>query len=433
MRVKRPTRVNTMQFSLCILFTGVGLLMHGGTALLRLNLLLPVPRAMDFAAFYAGAYMFATGQSPYVWSPADAEILQRWIGLGFAPPVSTPGWLLVMAPLVAFSFPLASAIWLLLLVMLVAWSASRLTEFAGYRSLAVKFIVFLLVITFGPTFLTLSLGQNSILLLVAVLLAADYLRTSQARYFVLTSFSWALAILAKLFPVLWFGILLLLGRIRLLVVIAAFVLLISGIAQWVAPVAGADYWTSFFGAQMTQYSDEGGIDDQSLVSWFLRIGRPQTYNLSGISVENQHRIEWDPPWNLSSATLILGAYVVLAVVTVLVVYVIWRQRGGDPEGMLFLWVLLTTLLVPHMVRYNHVLLLPAMAWLWQKGKAARVAVCLAYALTGADRLTHLWALLAPAPLAAFASGFGIVATFMLLGASVKTMWPVNTQQLLTKQ
>jgi len=80
-----------------------------------------------------------------------------------------------------------------------------------------------------------------------------------------------------------------------------------------------------------------------------------------------------------------------------------------------------------------VLLLPAMAWLWGhslsegdgRGKWQRRVVVVAYALVGLSRLTHLWAMLLPAPWGPLASGFGMYAVFLLGAAIVVTVWPSN--------
>ena len=308
-------------------------------------------------------------------------------------------------------------------VLLLLWSALKLSRIAGHDSKWASLIVFFLILTFGPTFLTLSLGQNSTLLLVAALIAGEYALTNRAAPLVLAGLTWAMSIVAKLFPLLWLVILPLLGRWRFLLLTVAIAVALNGVVYLYSPQASQDYWTVFLRSQMTEYSDEGGIDNQSLVSWFLRLGRRQTYDLTGMTVENRHLVVWNPPWEVPVGVLTSAAYALLFVTSVPVLFVIWRNRRSAPDGAIFLWLLFTSLLVPHMVRYNHVLLLPAMAWLWSRGIGGRVAVCLAYFLTGADRLTHLWAILLPTPLAPLASGCGIVAAFGLVGTMVWYLWP----------
>jgi hypothetical protein len=75
-----------------------------------------------------------------------------------------------------------------------------------------------------------------------------------------------------------------------------------------------------------------------------------------------------------------------------------------------------------MERYNHALLLPAMAWLWGRGCGSRNAVVAAYALSGLSRFTHLFAFVLPSPWAPLATGVGLYSV-LLVGASVaRALW-----------
>ena len=44
-----------------------------------------------------------------------------------------------------------------------------------------------------------------------------------------------------------------------------------------------------------------------------------------------------------------------------------QEFMSQTKGLLYLLVLFSLLPIPHMERYNHVAVLPAMAWLWRWG------------------------------------------------------------------
>jgi len=67
-----------------------------------------------------------------------------------------------------------------------------------------------------------------------------------------------------------------------------------------------------------------------------------------------------------------------------------------------------------MARYNHTLLLPAIAWLWGQGESGQRFAVVGYFLAGLARLTHLWVLLLPWPWGPLATGFGVMAVLTLM-------------------
>jgi hypothetical protein len=66
-----------------------------------------------------------------------------------------------------------------------------------------------------------------------------------------------------------------------------------------------------------------------------------------------------------------------------------------------------------MQRYDHLLALPAMAWLWRRGGKGRNIAIIAYGLFALSRLNHLWAIYLPTILGSVASGFGLYGILLL--------------------
>jgi len=403
---------------------GAGALTHFGTALLRLNTFFPYPKLKDFAAFYAGAWAVRLGVSPYGWSPEFLETLQVETSLsGHLPvPYNPPIWLWLLQPLF-FSFPVATIVWVLLVLAFVAWSAIALAQIAGYEEWRHRAVVFLLILTFGPTFLDLTLGQNSFVLLAVALVIGQALRAEVKDFRLSTVLASGLAVGARLFPIIWLGALPLLRRWRLFIFAILVVLLVLGLPFLLAPTGSHDYWLEILPRRVLSASEQVGVDDQSLVAWLERLGRPQIFQVPGLSVTQQHTITWSPPWSFTPQIIRLVGYSLLGLLALITLTILLRAGPAQAEGAFYLLVLFGLLLFPHTERYNHVLLLPAMTWLWGRGEQGRNLVILAYFLAGLSRLTHLWAILLPAPWGPLASGFGLYAVLLLGGGMIVFLWP----------
>lgn len=402
----------------------IGALIHFGTAFLRLSTFFPYPKLMDFGAFYAGAWAMRLGLSPYVWSPEFLETLRVETGLLARPPIphNPPIWLWLLQPLTFFSFPVATAVWLLLVLAVVACSAIALAQLAGYQEWRHRRMVFLLVLTFGPMFLDLSLGQNSFFLLAVALVIGQALRTGAEDSPLSAALAGGLAVGAKLFPLIWLGALPLLRRHRLFISTTLVVLVVLGLPFLLAPAVSQDYWLHYLPKRVFSVTERVGLDDQSLAAWLDRLGRPHTFQVPGLSVTQRHTVAWSPPWALNPKVLRWGGYSLAALLGLIPLTVLLQASPVEGEGAFYLWVLYGLLLFPHIERYNHVLLLPAMAWLWGRGNLGRNLVILAYLLTGLSRLTHLWAILLPSPWGPLASGFGLYTVLLLGGGMAVFLW-----------
>jgi alpha-1,2-mannosyltransferase len=384
---------------------------------------------MDFAAFYAGAWAIRLGVSPYGWSPEFLDGLQIETSLPPYPPIpyNPPVWLWLLQPLTFFSFPVATVVWLLLVLVFLGWSAIALAQLAGYQGWKHKGVAFLVVLTFGPTFLDLTLGQNSFFLLATVLVIGQTLRTTAKGFRLSAALAGGLAVGAKLFPLIWLGALALLCRWRLFVSAILVVLLAMSLPFLLTPAASQSYWLDVLPQRVRSTSEQVGIDDQSLVAWLDRLGRPHTFRIPGLSVTRQHTVTWSPPWSVDPHVIRLGGYFLVALLALIPIMVLLRTGHAEAEGAFYLWVLYGLIVFPHMERYNHVLLLPAMAWLWARSETfaqrGRNLVILAYFLAGLSRLNHLWAILLPAPWGPLASGFGLYAVLVLGGGMATFLRP----------
>jgi hypothetical protein len=401
----------------------VGLVAHFGTAALRVQTFFPYPKLLDFSAFYVSARALRQGLSPYGLSEELLRAVQTENDMPFRPPpiYNPPIWPWLLQPLASVDFVAAAYIWLLIHLVLLAWVAVAMTGIAGYENWRTVVAIFLGALTFGPVFLDLTLGQTSVILLALSVAIGRWLRPGKERPF-LAAIAMGVAAGAKLFPLVWLGAPALLRRWRMLVLGVLATLLFFGLGFLVAPQGNWDYWFRYLPERITSASGRGGLDDQSLVAWLDRLGRSQTYSVPGINAGESVTRTWDPPWSVGPRVLRWSGYLLSALLGLPVLIVFVRIAPDQREGGFYLWVLYALLIFPHVERYNHALLLPAMAWLWGQGERQRLGVVLAYVLTGLSRLNHLWVMLLPVPWGPLASGFGTCAVLLLVGSMFATMW-----------
>lgn len=408
---------------------GAAGLIHCGTALLRLSLFFPVPKLRDFAAFYSGAWALRLGTSAYFWSPSFLLELAARVGLPVRPnpPISPPVWLRFMQPLTYLSFGTAAWVWLGALLALTVWSALGLAQIAGCKTVRSRALVVGLVVTFGPVFLTLALGQNSIFLLVAVLAIGRALRCRDGTGGMPAAVASMLAVAAKIIPLVWLVAVSLSRRWGLVAASVGAVVLAFGADALLDRRANDEYWLRFLPDRAAYYSDEGGLEDQSLFAWIDRLGRAHRFDTSLVRLDESHTVDWTPPWSFDPDTLRWGSYALVAVLALIPLAVIRRVGMLEAEGSFYLWVLALLVAFPHTDRYNHVLLLPAMAWLWGRSSTAQLIVVGAYGLAALSRLTHLSAVILPAPWGPLASGFGLYTVLLLVAGMVATLRPLGAE------
>ncbi|MBI1818576.1 MAG: DUF2029 domain-containing protein [Deltaproteobacteria bacterium] len=393
----------------------VGVIIHVATAMLRLDAFWPYPKQLDFVCDYVGAWAIRVGVSPYQPPPEFLATLRANTALALDLPflASAPIVPWLVQPFTFVNYPAAATAWLLLSLGLTAWSARELARIADTKH---TWAVFVLVLTFGPVFLTLTLGQNSLFLLVAVLAVAQALKTPTPRATMRAALLFVPPVGFKLFPLLWLGALPLLQRWRLLLSTTTILITAFGISTALTPTASREYWGDLLPLRLTGYLHQPTVDDQSLTAWFERIGRPQELDIQGLSVDQLQHTSWSPPWSVDR-DILRGAAIVLSIgIGALVSVVMWRTPAAASDGAFYLWVLCGLVAIPHAQRYDHVVMLPAMAWLWARGGTARRSTIIAYTLAGFARLTHLWALL-PAPWGPLASGVGL-ASVLVLGTAM---------------
>lgn len=409
---------------LWVAVAGAGLAIHAGTAALRLTTFFPVPRVLDFSAFYASAWAIRLGMSPYNLPPDWLVALQSSQSIPFLPPpiYNPPFWPWLLVPLTWFSFPVAAWIWLVLNLGLLFVSAIVLADLAGHRSWGARCLVFILIVTFGPTFLDLTLGQTSVLLMAAAL-AIGRCTSSKRRWAgPVAAGAAALAVGSKLFPLIWIPAWPVLRRWSYGLLAVILVLAVAGLSLMASPAGSRVYWTYLVEERLATSSAVPSVDDQALVAWLDRLVLPQVFDVSGVGVEQRQTVFWTPPWSIDAAVVRWLGYGLIALLLVAVLLVLLRAGGQYPEAGIYLWMLFGLIALLHIERYNHVLLLPAMAWLWGRGESERKVVVGSYTLVGLARLTHLWAVLLPAPWGPLASGFGLYAVVALGAAMAISMW-----------
>ena len=414
---------------------GAGALMHLGTALLRLGSFFPYPKLVDFAAFYTGAWSIRLGLSPYRRSSEFLETLRVESRLFVSPPIpfNPPIGLWLLQPLTLFDFPTASRVWLSANLVLILWIAFALGRVAGCDRWWKTAAIFLVSLTFGPTFLDLTLGQTSILLLFAALVVGRATRASTSRPSIFPAASAAgLAIGVKLFPAIWLVALPWLRRWRLLLLAALAAVLALGLSYIIAPVASRDYALRVLPERISSASKQASLDDQSLVAWLDRLGYAHTFQVPGFSASRHHTVTWSPPWSVDTGIIRGIGFSLVGSLGLIVLAIVLRTHPAEREGAFYLWVLYGLLPLPHTERYNHVLLLPAMAWLWGRGCTGRKLATLAYFLAGLSRLNHVWAILLPAPWGPIASGFGLYAV-LLLGLGIATLSLSSRSRLAARE
>lgn len=393
----------------------VGMVIHGGTALLRLDSFWPSPRATDFASYYAGAWAVRLNASSLTWSDELLDFLEFSQNLTINPPPvhnSPPIWAWLLQPFTYFNFPQAAILWLCLLLILVICSHGLLMQIAGYANWRLTIITLPLTLTFGPLFLNLTLGQNGPFLLLSLATLGISLQ-NKPRGFLLSVPLWLLAVGAKLFPAIWLGCLVYLRRWRVFLIASLFCLAVFGLAAVLKPEINKAYWFEFLPTRNQQFVESVSINDQSLNGYLSRLGQQRSYQFPGLTIDGIHQITWSFPWELSSQTIQVATYGVLFFLGLILVYAWQQNKGSDADAILYSLALFSTLFFAHMERYNHIIALPAMAWLWQLNSPYRKLTLLAYGLFGLSRLNHLLALL-PSPLGPVATGFGLFSVLLLL-------------------
>ena len=306
-----------------------------------------------------------------------------------------------------------------------------LTRMAGYDNWKIVALTFPLTLTFGPLFLNLTLGQSGVFLLLSVLLLGEILKNRSGYLEIFALTMWVIASGAKIYPVLWIGCFPLLKRWRTFIIAGALCLTAFGLVAFLRPKANADYWFHFLPNQTREFASGISVDDQSLSGFLSRIMTSNSYTLPGLDVQERREVKWVLPWDFSAQSIRYFSLVLILLLGAGVVFSWIRNNGQTPEGILYSGVLFSLLLFPHMERYNHIVVLPALVWLWKQKALYRHLTVIVYGLFGLSRLNHLWALL-PSPIGPLASGFGLLGVLMLLGglsfALVHSKNPLETKE-----
>lgn len=404
-----------------IMWTGIAGLafgVHAGTALLRFGSFFPHPRLLDFGSYYveASAYRLGLIGSEH-WSDVVQYLtLERRLIVSPTPSYSPPLWQMMIMPFTVVDYPVAATLWLLLLVAACIWVHFVLVRLAGITRGLPAWLSLPLTLTFGPLFLNLTLGQNGpILLLCTVLLSIALEEMAQSRkmglYTPLAILAWVTAVAAKLYPLMWLGSWLAARRWRQTIVALATCFIAFAVVGVAQPKATFEYWNSLLPDRARAHTASSGIDDQSVVAFVGRLSHPLSFQVSGIDPAEEHQVAWNAPWDLPGWLAMGIAVAILAVLGGLTL----RSAAlspASPHRAVYAIVLYTLMLVPHMERYNHILVIPPLAYLWQHGPSGRRIAIAAYALFAMSRLNHLWVRM-PFPLGPVFSGFGLLGVLVL--------------------
>jgi len=420
----KSLRLNLRQHWSLVLVGGIGAGIHVGTAALRLNAFVPYPKLLDFSAFYAAAWSIRLGQSPYRLTSGFLNRLQLAQALPFvAPPIYNPPlWPWLLQPLAMFRFPVAASVWLALNLALLLWASRALSQIAGVHDRRGRALVSLLVLTFGPVFLDLTLGQTSVVLLAVSLAIGRSLSDREAYPPAVAALASAFGVGAKLFPVTWLVAYPLMRRWRETVRISLSVLFIFALGFWMTPVTLRDYADLQLIDRLAASAGSPGVDDQSLLAWLDRLALPHSFQIPLLNPGDSRTVVWSPPWTVATQTVQLAGIILVGVLLIPGLLILTRVTRTHHEAAFYVWILYSLTALLHIERYNHTLLLPAMAWLWSLRGRQRQAAVLAYFLAGLARLTHLWAVILPFPLGPLASGFGLYSTLLVGAAVVVSLW-----------
>jgi hypothetical protein len=402
---------------------------HFGTAILRLGSFFPSPQALDFASYYAGAWALRWRVSPYEWSSELLDFLSTSQQLSFTPPAhnSTPLWAWVMQPFTYFSYPVGASLWILFLLGLTILSHIWLARLAGFEDKKVVWLTLPLTLTFGPLFLNLTLGQNGIILLFALLLMARNRGRSPSVI------GWVLASDAKIYPAVWAGALVLQKKWWALGLHLAGLAVGLTLVSALTPEASRVYWTEFLPGQASRFSTGANIDDQSLSAWLQRVGQSHSYSFPGLLTSQRVTADWQLPWEIPTLVLQGLTYLALFLLGGWLILRWYKVKPKKVDGILFGIALFSLLILPHMARYNHVIALPALAWLWVRGQRGQQYALAGYALFGLSRLNHLWAQVLPAPLGPLSTGFGLFGVVLLIvGIGKLLSSPVGQSDIISK-
>jgi len=395
---------------LCVLLAAS--VIHFGTAALRLNGF----NALDFSSYYAAAASSSLDISPYPFSPEWIDFLVETKDLPERVPRfnSAPLWAWLLQPLAHLPFPYAAVLWLLILGVVVVFCHILLVRIAGYEDWKITAATLPITATFGPMFLNLTLGQNAAILLLCALIMGEALRTRSRFMKILWIPLWIVAVAGKIFPALWLGARPFLKRPRtLLAALGLFAMVFLAIA-WLKPTVNKSYWQRYFIGRAQKYTSiSAGIDDQSMRAYLDRITQSSRFGFHGIDVRERHRVTWKAPWELTDRAVFAATAALAVLMGIWLIYSWVRSRSRSPDGELYSLILFVLIFFPNIQRYNHVLALPAMAWLWQRGPWGRKLAIAGYALFALSRLNHAWAVYLPTTLAIPASGFGLFGVMLL--------------------
>lgn len=136
------------------------------------------PKLQDFGAYYNGAVRFLNN-APLYQTTQDTAFLQAQIS-GDMPYLYPPIFILLFAPFTIFPVVVAGMVWNVSVLLLLLYSVSKLVDaFEMTLTRSHKFLLYLSVISFGPTITWVKAGQISGLLAALLCLSGAALRSQK--------------------------------------------------------------------------------------------------------------------------------------------------------------------------------------------------------------------------------------------------------------
>jgi hypothetical protein len=380
---------------------------------LTLHDLVPLPKQVDFAAYYVAARAVHMGLSPYDLGVADS--IAASAGIAERTPYIYPPLLArSIQPLAFLPYDIAAPLWLALSLVALVLALYLLAQHI-HLSRRVLLVAIPLVIFTPPVHYTLELGQINHLLLL--MMTAAIVSSGSVLSGMLIGIAGAL----KVYPLALTAVFLLEPNVIAAILTVASAALLSAAGSLGTPEGSVTYWLAQI-APMINVERLITPGNQSLQATCMRLFAPYTFEAVRISASLPTTIRVDPIIDAPALAFPLALVVSLLIVGVSGWTLIRTRRvpGAVARLARFSLVLTLTLIVLPIVwdHYYVLLLLPAAA-LYQRRRIDLVRLALPAALV----LTHIhryWrlALYAHSPLLL---SFGLAGVCVMWAALIVVM------------
>lgn len=342
---------------------------------LALRTTLPLP---DHLARWTAGRMVVDGQTSSLYDPALQSTVQSAQGAtALSWFVSPPYVALAFVPFGLLPYAVSAVLWTLVSMGLLLWSMRALSALHPAFGALRRRGVLLIVVSCQPVLELVGAGQDSVVVLAAMVLGATLLtRGSPAVAGLVLSLTAIKPQLALLVPLV-----LLVGKAwRALAGLAAGGLTIAVIT---VVLLGQRVWQDWLHVLRSPLYQREVVEGQA---W-------KTSTLKGLI----DSVGAGAPRHFLTACWLVAITVVLLATFRKIA---WWRRAGAPLLLLTLAPVVTVLVTPHALVYDLVILLPGAVWLVGSARSpqSRALVAVAYVVLFLGPLLHLAAAMAPWPL-----------------------------------